>query len=88
MDPAGIEFRNTRDMLKQYCYEMHMPEDLKLRLLEYAHECKATIRQRYYISMMEILSPSLRGEVAEVTHGGAMRHAIVLPGTGSRLHSA
>ena len=46
-----------------------MSPELELQMLEFIDESKAIIRQRYYGGMRDLLSPTLRGEVACQTHG-------------------
>lgn len=69
MDPAGTEYRNQKDLLKTWASEMHFPAELKDSLLEYLDECRLLIRQRYYLSLLDLLSPTLRGKVSQHTHG-------------------
>ena len=48
MDPASTEFRNTKDLIKTWAVEVNMPQELKLKMLEYIDESQGIIRQRYY----------------------------------------
>ena len=48
MDPASTEFRNTKDLIKTWAAEVNMPQELKLKMLEYIDESQGIIRQRYY----------------------------------------
>ena len=67
MDPAGTEFNNTKDLLKSWTSEMRLDPELKMTLLEYLDECRLVIRQRYYHSLLDLLSPVLRGKVSQHT---------------------
>ena len=69
MDPAGTEYRNQKDLLKTWAQEMQFPAELRDSLLAYLDECRLLIRQRYYHSLLDLLSPTLRGKVSQHTHG-------------------
>ena len=69
MDPAGIEFRNSKDLLTQWACEIDMSPELKDVMVEYIDECRWLIRQRYYDSLRPLLSPTLRGAISQSTHG-------------------
>ena len=69
MDPAGLQFRNTKDLMKGWGSEIHMEPHLHMELLEYVDECEQLIRQQHYNSLLPLLSPTLRGKVALSTHG-------------------
>ena len=77
MDPAGVEFRNTKDLMKVWAKEMSMPPALRDELLNYIAECRDLLRQRYYGSLNGLLSPALHGQVSEHLHGGWL-HALPL----------
>ena len=65
MDPAGTEFHTTKDLLKSWTRELNLDPNLKMALLEYLDECRLVIRQRYYHSLLDLLSPVLRGKVSQ-----------------------
>ena len=67
LDPAGTEFRNNKDLVKTWAYEIRMSDNLRLALLEYLDECQLLIRQNYYQNLLHLLSPTLRGRVCEHT---------------------
>ena len=69
MDPAGTEYTVKKDLLKTWASEMDMPPELRSQLFEYLDECKMLIRQGYYASLLELLSPDLVGKVSQHTHG-------------------
>ena len=48
-------------MLKQYAIEMDLPTSLRVEILDYVTECRSVIRQRYFMSILNLLSPRLRG---------------------------
>ena len=51
-----------------------MPPWLKDSLITYVDECKVLIRERYYEGCNKMLSPTLRGEVANHNHGFWLRN--------------
>ena len=72
MDPAGTDFSNKKDLVKAWTNEVNMPADLKSALTRYTDECRHIIRQRYYRTVLEMLSPNLRGQVSQFLYGGWM----------------
>lgn len=72
MDPAGTEYRNKTDLVKAWTSDMHFPRELRMALLDYMDESRVLIRQRYYHSLLEVLSPTLRLRVTNHTHGHMM----------------
>ena len=44
MDPAGAEFRMTKDIVKSWAHDMQFPRGLKMSVLDYLDECKVLIR--------------------------------------------
>lgn len=63
MDQATTEFNATMDDLNLYMAENHMPAELRVRLREYFMYCRQINRQKYYSTLLEKMSPALRGEV-------------------------
>ena len=78
MDPASTEFRNTKDLIKTWAAEVHMPDDLKNSMLLYIDESQAVIRQRFYGTMLELLSPALRGAASQHIAGELLRNVTFL----------
>ena len=78
-DPAGTEYRNTRDLMKSFGREMDMPADLRHELLEYLENCRSLLRQRYYQDLLHLLSPTLRGRVVKHTHGKFLKKVAIPP---------
>ena len=73
MDPAGKEYQSTRDLVKTWGHDVNMPPELSASLLEYHQECRSMLRQRYYDTLLEMLSPTLRGQVVSHTHGSRLQ---------------
>ena len=69
MDPAGTEYRNKKDLVKAWTFDMNFPKELRMALLEYMDECRSLIRLKYYQQLLDVLSPTLRLRVTNHTHG-------------------
>ena len=78
MDPASTEFRNTKDLIKTWAAEVHMPDDLKDSMLLYIDESQSIIRQRFYGTVLELLSPALRGAASQHIAGELLRNVAFL----------
>ena len=73
MDPAGTDFANKKDLVKAWTDECNMPEQLREDLARYTEECRVIIRQRYYRTVLDMLSPRLRGQVSQFLYGDWFR---------------
>ena len=73
MDPAGTEFRNTKELVKGFAKETKMSPDLRHGLLEYIDEMEHKIRQEYYVRLLDLLSPTLRGRVCQHVYGKSLQ---------------
>merc|ERR1711998_125274 len=67
-----------KDLMKTWASEIDMDDSLRVTLLEYLDESKQLIRQRYYLSLLDLLSPTLRGAVVTHTHGRLLRNVTIL----------
>ena len=74
MDPAGTEFKMTKDLVRSWATEMQMSSEIQTSLIEYLDECRWIIRQRYYEKLRGLLSPTLRGEISHQAHEKWLRN--------------
>lgn len=72
MDPLGAEFNQTMDSLNDYMSEMALPTPLRWTLRAYFYHCRHRLRIRSYHTLLEQMSPALRGAVAAFVHGPAL----------------
>ena len=64
MDEATAKFQGTMDTLSAYVRENKIPIELKKRLQEYFYYQKELLRASHYTELLELMTPTLRGEVA------------------------
>eukprot|EP00946_MAST-07B_sp_MAST-7B-sp1_P005219 g5219.t1 len=69
MDEATAKFQVTMDTLNAYCRENKIPPLLKRRLLDYFYYTKELQRAEHYTDLLELMSPTLRGEVSVLANG-------------------
>eukprot|EP00937_MAST-01D_sp_MAST-1D-sp2_P002484 g2484.t1 len=72
MDPLTTEFKQTMDSLNAYMHETKLPPDMRLDLRAFFHHCKHLNRVKSYQSLLEHMSPQLRGMVTKFVHGPAI----------------
>ena len=63
-DPVGNAFSTTVDGLNAFLVENRFPAVLRLKLREYVILSEMIYRERYYMSLMEGMSPTLKQAVA------------------------
>ena len=73
MDPAGTDYNKHKELMKLFVSETRFPPELRGHLLEYFDDCRNVLRRRHYSRLFSLLSPSLRGRVAEHMYGTWMR---------------
>ena len=64
MDIAGIEYRQTMDNLNSYLDECDAPADLRFKLREYFTLSRDVAKQKFYLAVIDQLSPGLKAELA------------------------
>ena len=69
MDEATAKFQSTMDTLNSYVVENKIPKELKRRLLDYFYYQKELLRASHYTELLELMTPTLRGEVAVLANG-------------------
>jgi hypothetical protein len=57
------------DTLHSYVKENKIPKELKTRLIEYFYYQKELLRASHYTDLLELMTPTLRGEVAVLANG-------------------
>ena len=72
-DPATAEFKMHMDALMRFFRETKLPEDLKMRALEYLNFTEVKLRAEANQTVLEIMPDSIRGEIctyqyAEIVH--------------------
>lgn len=73
MDPASTEVHERMDTLNLYLEEMKMAKGTRVRFRRFVSNCEQMHRQKFYISVLDQLSPALRGEFCEFTAGPWIR---------------
>ena len=69
MDEATAKFQGTMDTLAAYVRENKIPLELKKRLQEYFYYQKELLRASHYTELLQLMTPTLRGEVAVLANG-------------------
>jgi CRP-like cAMP-binding protein len=64
MDIAGIEYRQTMDNLNSYLDECDAPAELRFKLREYFTLSRDVAKQKFYLAVIDQLSPGLKAELA------------------------
>lgn len=67
-DPATQEYQQTMDLLNSYMHEIKLPQVMKENLRSYFAYCRQLFRTKYYHQILEGMSPTLRGQVADHLH--------------------
>ena len=65
----SASFQTTMDTLHSYVKENKIPKELKTRLIEYFYYQKELLRASHYTDLLELMTPTLRGEVAVLANG-------------------
>ena len=73
MDEATAKFQVTIDTLNAYVRENKIPQELKRRLLDYFYYTRELQRAEHYTELLELMSPTLRGEVSVLANGPWVR---------------
>jgi hypothetical protein len=66
MDMLKIEFRQAVDELNMFMKEKKIPLDLRVKLRQFFHYTEGQRRLRHYKTLLDDMSPSLRGEVSRI----------------------
>jgi len=69
MDEATAKFQGTMDTLAAYVRENKIPDHLKRRLTDYFYYQRELLRASHYTELLELMTPTLRGEVAVLANG-------------------
>jgi len=82
MNKEKMHFQETMDELNQFMEDQSLSDELSIRLREYFQHLRAVDKMRLYSSLLERMSPGLRGEVAMLAYGGMIQAVPYLTNTG------
>lgn len=83
MNKQKMQFQETMDELNEFMEDKELDGDLTIRLREYFQHLQTVDKMRLYASLLERMSPGLRGEVAMITYGNMIQAVPYLAQTGS-----
>lgn len=66
MDMLKIEFRQAVDELNMFMKEKKIPKELRVKLRQFFHYTEGQRRLRHYHTLLEDMSPALRGDVSRI----------------------
>ena len=69
MDQMTQDYNNTMDQLTAYMEEIRLPSDKKPMVREYFQHCRTLRRMEAYQHLLGMMSPALRGQVANHMNG-------------------
>ena len=69
MNVGKAQFEQTMDTLSAFVKENSIPSELRTRLREYFFHTRELRRASLYTELLELMSPTLRGEVAILANG-------------------
>jgi potassium voltage-gated channel Eag-related subfamily H protein 7 len=73
MDQMATDYNNTMDQLQQYLEEIRFPNEKKPMVREYFQHCRKIRRMEAYQHLLGLMSPALRGQVANHMNGPWVR---------------
>jgi|EP00505_MAST-04D_sp_SCG-Rhode-Island_P002951 potassium voltage-gated channel Eag-related subfamily H protein 7 len=73
MDQMATDYNNTMDQLQSYLEEIRFPNDKKPMVREYFQHCRVLRRMEAYQHLLGMMSPALRGQVANHMNGPWVR---------------
>jgi len=82
MNKQRMQFQETMDELNEFMEDKELDRDLTIRLREYFQHLQSVDKMRLYSSLLERMSPGLRGEVAMITYGAMIQSVPYLANVG------
>jgi potassium voltage-gated channel Eag-related subfamily H protein 7 len=73
-DSEKVQYRAQMDQLGNFFQKSHIHEDLRERLRDYFRHRRLLQQQDNYKNLLELMSPTLRGEVAYISNSHWMQH--------------
>eukprot|EP00657_Telonema_sp_P-1_P003444 TRINITY_DN18291_c0_g1_i1.p1 TRINITY_DN18291_c0_g1~~TRINITY_DN18291_c0_g1_i1.p1 ORF type:complete len:518 (+),score=148.41 TRINITY_DN18291_c0_g1_i1:99-1652(+) len=82
MNKEKMHFQETMDELNQFTDEQMLSPDLAIRLREYFQHLRSVEKLKLYSSLLQKMSPGLRGEVSMIAYGSMIQSVDYLANTG------
>lgn len=82
MNKEKMHFQETMDELNDFMEDQQLSTDLSARLREYFQHLRSVQKMRLYASLLQKMSPALRGEVANLAYGEMIQSVSYFNGVG------
>merc|ERR1740130_1347002 len=69
MGQDETDFHQTMDHLNNYMNDVKAPPEMRRRMRQYFHARKSLHKDKYYIEVLDMMSPGLRGQFSCYCHG-------------------